>query len=183
MGAKHIIYVITLIYNVSNCSVEKGYLCQQACKWHYWHVNVYFTEQSIKQRGGLMELNFESLEIQKWNIPTDKAQRANKKIRVICLFIVFTSGIIVIKMSNFFIFSSDNSKKLVIVWAKYLNAPERFYWILLKNGIFDRLLRYQLWNIEGRNIKKKMLSQQKIPRSCIFKGWHFTNSSSESNIP
>ena len=31
--------------------------------------------------------------------------------------------------------------------------------------------------------KKKMLSQQKIPRSCIFKGWHFTNSSLESNIP
>ena len=51
-----------------------------------------------------MELNFESLEIQKSNIPTDIPQRANEKIRVICLFIVFSPGIIVIKMSNFLYF-------------------------------------------------------------------------------
>ena len=35
-------------------------------------------------KGGMvgegMELNFEGLEIQKWNIPTDRAQRVNKKM-------------------------------------------------------------------------------------------------------
>ena len=32
-----------------------------------------------------MELNFEGLEMQKWNIPTDRAQRADGKNGVICL--------------------------------------------------------------------------------------------------
>ena len=47
-----------------------------------------------------MELNFEGLETQKWNIPTDRAKRVDKKIGVICLAIMFTPGNIVIKMSK-----------------------------------------------------------------------------------
>ena len=47
-----------------------------------------------------MELNFESLETQKWNIPTDRAKRVDKKIGVICLAIMVTPGNIAIKMSK-----------------------------------------------------------------------------------
>ena len=38
-------------------------------------------------------------------------------------------GVIVIKKSKMahFVFSDDDSKKLIIVWPEYLNAPERCY--------------------------------------------------------
>ena len=45
-----------------------------------------------------MELNFEHLEIQKRNIPTDRAQRIYEKNGVICLVIICTPGVIVIKI-------------------------------------------------------------------------------------
>ena len=49
---------------------------------------------------------------------------------VICLVMMFTPQVMVIKMSkvaHFFVFSTDTSKKSVIVWAKYLRASERPY--------------------------------------------------------
>ena len=61
-----------------------------------------------------MELNFEGLEMQKWNIPTDRTQKADEKNGVICLVIMFTPRVMVIKMSKWliFVFSADDSKKL-----------------------------------------------------------------------
>ena len=59
------------------------------------------------------ELNFEDLEMQKWNEPTNRALRVGEKNGVIYLFIMFTPRIMVIKMS-----------KMVTVWAKYLSASE-----------------------------------------------------------
>ena len=47
------------IAKVSIFSVEKGYLC------YVWHVNVYFRNQNIMQRGDPMELNLEGTETQK----------------------------------------------------------------------------------------------------------------------
>ena len=47
-----------------------------------------------------MKLNFEGLEMQKWNKPTDRAQKVDKKNEVICLVIIFNSRIMVIKMSK-----------------------------------------------------------------------------------
>ena len=38
--------------------------------------------------------------MQKWNIPTDGAQRADGKNGIICLVIMFTSQVTVIKMSK-----------------------------------------------------------------------------------
>ena len=61
-----------------------------------------------------MELNFEGLEMQDWNIPTDRAQRLDEKNGVICLVIMFTYRVLVIKnVKNgpFFMFSADDSKK------------------------------------------------------------------------
>ena len=46
-----------------------------------------------------MELNFEGLEMQKSNIPTNTAQRVDRKNGVICVVIMFTTRVMVIKMS------------------------------------------------------------------------------------
>ena len=51
-------------------------------------------------RGDPMILNFKDLEMQKWNIPMDRTQRVDEKNGVICLVIMFTSGVMVIKMSK-----------------------------------------------------------------------------------
>ena len=74
-----------------------------------------------------MELNFEDLEMQRWNIQTDVAQRIDEKNWVIFLFIIFTPRLMVIKMSKkaIFVLSADDSKKMVTVSAKYLSACER----------------------------------------------------------
>ena len=40
-----------------------------------------------------MELDFEGLETRQWNRPTDRAQ-------IVCLVIMFTPGVMVIKMSK-----------------------------------------------------------------------------------
>ena len=61
---------------------------------------VNFTEHNIKAGRDPMELNFEGLEMQKWNIPTDRAQRVDGKNGVICLVIMFTPQVMVIKMSK-----------------------------------------------------------------------------------
>ena len=66
--------------------------------------------------------------------------------------------VMVIKISqlaHFFVFYTSDSKKWVTVWAKYfISASERFYWVLLENGMVNRLWSYCLWDIEGRNIRK-----------------------------
>ena len=50
------------------------------------------------QRGDPVELNFEGLEMQKWNKPTHRTQRVDDKNGVICLVIMFIPKVVVIKM-------------------------------------------------------------------------------------
>ena len=50
------------------------------------------------QKGDPMKLNFEVFEIQKRNVPTDRAERVDKKNGVIWLVIMFTPKVMVIKM-------------------------------------------------------------------------------------
>ena len=52
------------------------------------------------QSRNLMELNFKGPEMQKLNIPTDRAQRLDEKNGIICLAIVFTPGVMVTEMSK-----------------------------------------------------------------------------------
>ena len=59
-----------------------------------------FYRREHNAKGNPMELSFKGLEIQKWNIPTDRAQRVDKKNGVTCLIIMFTPGVTVIKMSK-----------------------------------------------------------------------------------
>ena len=64
--------------------------------------------------------------MQKVNITADRAQRGNEKNGIICFVIMFTSKVIVIKMSkmaDFSYFLLMASKK-VTIWA---SAYERFY--------------------------------------------------------
>ena len=70
--------------------------------------------------------------MQKWNIPTNRAQKV--KIRwkngVILSVIMFTPRVMVIKMSKmayFLYFFADESKKSVTVCAKCLSASTKSY--------------------------------------------------------
>ena len=95
------------------------------------------------QRGDSIELNFEGLKMQKW-----------KKYGVICLVIIFTPKVTIIKMAqmaHFFVFSANGSRRFAPILAKYLRAPERTYCVLSENGMVNILWRYRLWEIEGRN--------------------------------
>ena len=51
-----------------------------------------------------MEFNFEGLEMQKWNISMDRAQRVDEENGIICVVTLFTPGVMVIKMSKISIF-------------------------------------------------------------------------------
>ena len=64
---------------------------------------MYFRDQNIMQRGDSTKLNFEGLEMQKLNIPTDRAQKKLKN-GVICLVIMVISRVMIIKMSRMTIF-------------------------------------------------------------------------------
>ena len=67
-------------------------------------------------------VNFEDLEMQKWNIPTDRGGRVDEENGAICIIIMSTPRIMVIKMSKMalcFVFSAEDSRKSVTVWAKY----------------------------------------------------------------
>ena len=41
------------------------------------------------------------------------------------------------KWLSFFVLSSDNRKKSVTAWAKYVSAPERFYLTISEDGFLD----------------------------------------------
>ena len=61
---------------------------------------MYFTDQNIIQRVDPTELNFEGLEMQECNIPTDRIQRVDEKSGVICLEVIFTPRATVTEMSK-----------------------------------------------------------------------------------
>ena len=69
------------------------------CKY-VLHVNMYFTDQSIMQRGDSTKLNFKGVEMQKRNVPTERAQRADENNGFICLVIMVISGVMIIKMAR-----------------------------------------------------------------------------------
>ena len=67
----------------------------------------------------------------------DRTEIADKENGAICL-VMFTRGVMLTKMSkmaHFFVFSSDDSKKSVTLWTKYLDLSERFCLALLQNAM------------------------------------------------
>ena len=112
---------------VGKFSVEKRYICEQGRKCHNCPVNMYFTNQSMIQRGGdPMKLNFEGLQMQKLNIPIDRVQKVRKENGFICLVIMFTPAVTVIKMSKM---------------AHFLHFFF-YYLVLLENAMVYWVLRY-----------------------------------------
>ena len=53
-----------------------------------------------RKRGDRVELSFEGLEMQKWNIPTDRAPRVADKNGVPCLYVMFSPRVMIVKMSK-----------------------------------------------------------------------------------
>ena len=60
---------------------------------------VYYRSEH-RANGGPLKLDFEGLGMQRWNKPMDRAQRVDEKNVLICLVIMFTSTVMVLKMSN-----------------------------------------------------------------------------------
>ena len=96
-----------------------------------------FTDQNVMQRNGdPMDLSFEGLEIQKWNISADRAQRVDEKNEIICLLIIFTSRVIVItmsKMAHFLYFLLITAKNQSHFGQNILSTSERSYSVLSEN--------------------------------------------------
>ena len=75
-----------------------------------------------------MELNFEGIEMKKWNIPTDRGYRVNEKNGIICLVIMFAPRCMVIKMSkmaHFLYFLPKISRSLSKIFT--VSSPKRSY--------------------------------------------------------
>ena len=95
-----------------------------------------FTETAYNAKE-TMGLKLEGFGMPKWNIPTDETQRVNEKNGVICLVIMFTPKVMVIKMSDMAHFSyfllmriknqSQSGQNIE------MHLPERSYWVLSEN--------------------------------------------------
>ena len=96
-----------------------------------------------------MELNFEGLEMQKGNIPTDRAQRVDEKNGAICLAIMLTPRIMENKMSKmacllyFLLMAAKNQS----VWTKCVSTSERSYLAFLENAMDCQTLNYHYQDI------------------------------------
>ena len=73
-------------------------------KVYLWLLNVYFTDQNLMQKVWLVNV-YQDLQMQKWNIPMDRAQRVDERNGVICLVVsYYWSNIKMLKMAHFLYF-------------------------------------------------------------------------------
>ena len=87
-----------------------------------------------------MELNFERIEMQKWNIPTDRAERVDGQNGVICLVIMFTLRVMIIKMSKmahflyFQLIPAKNQSQFkcifTCIWKILFSSLGKMLWII-----------------------------------------------------
>ena len=118
-------------------------------------------------------LNFEGLETQNQNKPMGRVQRVEEKNRVICLFIMFNPGVMVIKMSK----TADFFDLLLMIAKKKNSQFGQNIYVHLKDHIefFQNIswligFRVTVAEILRVGISKYCLDNKKIPKSCIFKG-------------
>ena len=105
-----------------------------------------------RANGEPLKLNFEGLGKQRWSKPTDRAQRVDEKNVFICLVIMFTSWLIVIKMSNngsFLYFLLTTAEKV----SHNLGTQFKCTWklFLSKHGLdkWPYFFTYYLSSIQG----------------------------------
>ena len=73
-------------------------------KVYLWLLNVYFTDQNLMQKVWLVNV-YHDLQMQKWYIPMDRAQRVDERNGVICLVVsYYWSNIKMLKMAHFLYF-------------------------------------------------------------------------------
>ena len=121
-------------------------------------------------------MNFEGLEIQNESKSMGRVQRVEEKNRVICLFIMFNPGVMVIKMSK----TADFFDLLLMIAKKKKKKNSQFgqnIYVHLKDRIefFQNILwligfRVTVAEILRVGISKNCLDNKQIPKSCIFKG-------------
>ena len=81
----------------------------------------------MAQRGDQIKTNFEYFQIQKWMLQTVWAEKADEKMGVICLVLMFPSWVMVLKLSEkmqFLQFCADHSKKSKSIEEIYIYASE-----------------------------------------------------------
>ena len=122
----------SVIFSACNCVVYRPELNTKdgGCVW---------------EEGGGGGREIEDLEMQKWNIPTNKAQRVNEKNGVIYLAITFTPRVVVIemlRMAHFLYFLLIAAKTQSQFWSKYLRASERSCLTILRNAMNYWILGY-----------------------------------------
>ena len=138
-----------------------------------YNISVYFTNQNIMHSGDPIILNFEGLEIQNESKSMGRVQRVEEKNRVICLFIMFNPGVMVIKMSK----TADFFDLLLMIAKKKNSQFGQNIYVHLKDHIefFQNIswligFRVIVAEILRVGISKYCLDNKKIPKSCIFKG-------------
>ena len=120
------------------------------------------------QRGDPIELNFEGLEIQKWNIPTNWARRVDQVNGVILLVIIFTPGVMVIKMSKmaYFLYFLLTTAKISHSLGKFFSCT---LWAL-SVGIFHfHILRPSKFSSMGSPFCIMFCS---VKYTFTFERWH-----------
>ena len=138
------------------------------------------------QRGNPIELKFEGLEMQKWNIPADRAQRVDGEHGVSCLVITFTPRVRFIKMPKWLIFCIYCwwMQKVSHSLGKNVNWNRDISFNLSKNDPELPLARWKPFKMKVYlNISPKLglhfySHQLKIQKMSHF--WHFNDFNSGS---
>ena len=121
-----------------------------------------------------MEMNFVGFEMQKWNIPRDRARRVYDKNGVICLVTMFTPRVMIRKMSKMVYFSyfllvavkngSSYGQNIYVNVKDLIEFFQKMVW-LAGFGMVSRLSIYRPWYWEYK-YKKTAEARKKIPKYC-----------------
>ena len=95
-----------------------------------------------------MEINFEYFQIQKWILQTIRSEKVDEKNEVICVVLIFSSWVMVLKLSkkvHFLRFCADFSKKFKSIKAIYIYASKMSLYSHSENGIVYYDTIYSFW--------------------------------------
>ena len=111
----------------------------------------------MDQRGNHMKMNFDYFQIQKWMLQTVRAEKVDEKNVVICLVFMFSSWVMVRKLSKkvrFLQLCAGLTKKCRSIKAIYIYLSESSLSTLSENGMVYRSPSHRSWDIGYQNIKK-----------------------------
>ena len=136
---------------------------------------MYLTDKNMMQRRDPIEQNFDGLEMQMWNIATDRAWRADEKTGSFCLVIMFTSGFLVIKMSKMAYFC--------IFWQQKVSHSLEKMFTCISNILFRSFKEcYEVLDCELPLARFQYLKIQSFILFELFQQvfWYLTNGNSKA---